>query len=250
MCTTPKSDAVAKYKFAEIAQKDIMDALGQFKDLRPGQERFYFNDGRRMKLLNLSGTIPVEYKGNVYNIPVTVWLLDTHPYNPPMVYVNPTSDMCLKANNLMDSNGKLDLPYLRDWRYPQSDLLGLIQIMVIEFSEKPPVYSNSASSQQRRQTQLEQGELLVYLSSTPSQQRPQVQRVHSHPPACTESNEKRILCFVKLTRLSRDALQIFFDDVFPGHELQNMLTDKKHLIKNGGIRIHKDQIPVLYPDSH
>jgi hypothetical protein len=29
-------------------------------------------------------------QGQYYNIPVAVWLLDTHPYNAPLCYVKPT----------------------------------------------------------------------------------------------------------------------------------------------------------------
>ncbi|XP_056015299.1 tumor susceptibility gene 101 protein-like isoform X2 [Ostrea edulis] len=62
-----------------------------------------------------------------------------------MVFVKPTSTMKIKSGRNVDTNGKVDLPYLRDWRYPQSDLLGLIQILVIVFGEEPPVFSRAAA---------------------------------------------------------------------------------------------------------
>lgn len=91
-----------------------------------------FNDGTPMELVNLSGTIPVTYKGkfsgiifkkyllfiflgNVYNIPVCIWLMDTHPNNAPLCYVKPTSDMNIKVSIFVDQNGKIYLPYLHDW---------------------------------------------------------------------------------------------------------------------------------------
>jgi len=55
--------------------------------------------------------------GNVYNIPICIWLMDSHPYNPPMVYVKPTATMQIKAGRNVDMNGKIDLPYLREWKY-------------------------------------------------------------------------------------------------------------------------------------
>ncbi|XP_078309350.1 tumor susceptibility gene 101 protein-like isoform X2 [Crassostrea virginica] len=139
------------YKYADIARRDVMNAVGQFKDLRPTLDPFIFNDGTRKDLLNLDGTIPVTYKGSIYNIPIGIWILDTHPYNPPMVFVKPTNTMQIKPGRNVDSNGKVDLPYLRDWRYPQSDLLGLIQILVIVFGEEPPVFSKSSQMTQSRQ---------------------------------------------------------------------------------------------------
>jgi hypothetical protein len=53
--------------------------------------------------------------GNVYNIPICIWLMDTHPYNAPMCYVKPTYGMHIKVSIFVDHNGKIYLPYLHDW---------------------------------------------------------------------------------------------------------------------------------------
>lgn len=74
-----------------------------------------FNDGSRMELVNLNGTIPVRYRGSVYNIPICIWLIDTHPKNAPICYVKPTPDMSIKVSMFVDQNGKIYLPYLHDW---------------------------------------------------------------------------------------------------------------------------------------
>ncbi|XP_040067009.1 tumor susceptibility gene 101 protein isoform X3 [Ixodes scapularis] len=100
-----------------------------------------FNDGTKKELFCLDGTIPVSYKGNVYNIPVCVWLLDTHPYNSPMCYVKPTAYMQIKVSRHVDQTGRVFLPYLHEWNPNSSDLLGLIQVMIIVFGETPPVFS-------------------------------------------------------------------------------------------------------------
>lgn len=141
---------LSKYKYADIAKRDILGVFSQYKDLRPTHGPFIFNDGSQKELVNLDGTIPVNYRGAVYNIPIGIFILDTHPYNPPIVYVKPTNTMQIKQGTNVDANGKVDLPYLRDWRYPQSDLLGLIQILVIVFSEEPPVFSRTQGSQNPR----------------------------------------------------------------------------------------------------
>ncbi|XP_031827954.1 tumor susceptibility gene 101 isoform X2 [Nomia melanderi] len=106
-------------------------------------EPFVFNDGSRKDLLNLRGTIPVSYKGTCYNIPVCIWLMDTHPNNAPMCYVKPTADMAIRISEFVDHNGKIYLPYLHDWLPHSSDLISLIQIMVVTFGDKPPVYTKS-----------------------------------------------------------------------------------------------------------
>lgn len=126
-----------------------------------------FNDGSRKELINLQGTIPVTYKGNVYHIPISIWVMDTHPNNAPMCYVNPTPEMNIKVGIYVDHNGKIYLPYLHDWvpvskqknyhyfflyKYKyfslfyqhSSDLLGLIQVMIVTFGDHPPVYAKSS----------------------------------------------------------------------------------------------------------
>ncbi|XP_046332720.1 tumor susceptibility gene 101 protein-like [Haliotis rufescens] len=138
---------LAKYKYPDAAKREVTNILGQYRDLRPSHDNFVFNDGTQKQLLNLEGTIPVPYKGNVYNIPMCIWIMDTHPYNPPMAYVRPTSSMQIKPNRYVDANGKVDLPYLREWKYTGSDLLSLIQILIFSFGEECPVFSRHAPSQ-------------------------------------------------------------------------------------------------------
>lgn len=114
--------------------------------------------------MNLQGTVPMTYKGNTYHIPVCLWIVDTHPSNAPMCFVKPTADMLIKVSRFCDHNGKIYLPYLHDWTpvsttllscgdvgqaphlfvsffQSNSDLLGLIQVMILTFGDFPPVYS-------------------------------------------------------------------------------------------------------------
>uniref|UniRef100_A0A0P4VXH4 UEV domain-containing protein n=1 Tax=Scylla olivacea TaxID=85551 RepID=A0A0P4VXH4_SCYOL len=136
------SQAVAnRYQNADKTKMDVMTALHNYRGLVPKLEKFVFNDGIERELLNLAGTIPVRFKGSVYNIPVCIWVLDNHPFSPPMVYVKPTPDMLIKASRHVDQNGKVFLPYLHEWNLNSSDLVGLIQIMIMVFNEMPPVYS-------------------------------------------------------------------------------------------------------------
>lgn len=128
-----------------------------------------FNDGSSKELVNLQGTIPVIYKGTTYHIPVCIWIVDTHPSNAPMCYVKPTADMHIKVSRFCDHNGKVYLPYLHDWvrflydflldqwfiwffhlkQQPnESDLLGLIQVLIITFGEYMPVYSKPKNTTQ------------------------------------------------------------------------------------------------------
>ncbi|XP_076245183.1 tumor susceptibility gene 101 [Calliopsis andreniformis] len=132
---------LSKYQNPDITRKHVMNVLNIYKGLQGEVEQFVFNDGSRKELFNLQGTIPVSYKGTFYNIPVCIWLMDTHPNNAPMCYVKPTADMHIKVSMFVDHNGKIYLPYLHDWLPHSSDLLSLIQIMIVTFGEQPPVYS-------------------------------------------------------------------------------------------------------------
>jgi len=130
-----------KYRHSDMTKRDCMNVMHHYRGLMPKQDKFIFNDGVQRDLITLTGTIPVPYKGQHYNIPIAVWLLDTHPYNAPLCYVRPTQDMQIKTSKHVDTSGKIYLPYLHEWSYPNSDLIGLIQICILIFSEQPPVYA-------------------------------------------------------------------------------------------------------------
>ncbi|CRK96015.1 CLUMA_CG009455, isoform A [Clunio marinus] len=135
------SKVLSKYQNIQATKKDVLDLLEQYRALNYRLDSYVFNDGSKKDLLSLTGTIPVVYKQNTYHIPICIWLMDTHPYNAPICYVKPTTDMHIKVSMYVDHNGKIYLPYLHDWQPNSSDLLGLIQVMIVTFGEHPPVYS-------------------------------------------------------------------------------------------------------------
>ncbi|XP_048770904.1 uncharacterized protein LOC125677038 isoform X2 [Ostrea edulis] len=226
------SRATSQYFYANETKTDVVNTVSDFKDLRPGREPYYFENGKRQHLLTLDGTIPVSYRGSVYNIPIVIWLLDTHPYQPPMVYVKPTSTMKLRTSTAVDSNGRVNLPYLRDWEYPQCDLLGLVHIMLIIFGEEPPVFS-------RRST-------IWQACATPDRVQTDLSR-ENFQGQTKNMNEKEFMRFVKLLKLARDALERFFNEVFPAYELQSILSENEHRIKNGPSKLQTEQLSLLYP---
>ena len=103
------------------------------------------------------------FQGQTYNIPISLTLLDTHPYHAPMAFVKPTADMQIKVSKHVDASGKIYLPYLHEWAHPNYDLLGLVQMCVIIFSEQPPVFARP---------------------KPPPQLRASVQKVHLPYPEC------------------------------------------------------------------
>ena len=67
-------------------------------------------------MICLSGTIPMPYKGNTYNIPVNIWIHADYPTQAPIVLVTPTKDMQIKPSKIVDNNGRVYLPYLHEWK--------------------------------------------------------------------------------------------------------------------------------------
>ncbi|CAH0696038.1 unnamed protein product [Spodoptera exigua] len=132
---------LSKYKHRDYTAREVVNLIQVYRSLTYRLEAFVFNNGARKDLLNLEGTIPVNYKGAYYNIPVCIWLMDTHPQNAPLCFVKPTSDMSIKVSKYVDSNGKVYLPYLHEWTQNGSTLQKLIQCMISAFGELPPVYS-------------------------------------------------------------------------------------------------------------
>ncbi|KAK7800819.1 hypothetical protein U0070_008009 [Myodes glareolus] len=137
--------AMSESQLKKMMSKTV-NVIAMYKDLKPVLDSYVFNDGSSRELVNLTGTIPVRYRGNTYNIPICLWLLDTYPYNPPICFVKPTSSMTIKTGKHVDANGKIYLPYLHDWKHPRSELLELIQIMIVIFGEEPPVFSRPTVS--------------------------------------------------------------------------------------------------------
>ncbi|XP_035183534.1 ubiquitin-conjugating enzyme E2 variant 3 isoform X2 [Oxyura jamaicensis] len=118
---------------------------------------YTFKDGSQKDLLNFSGTVPVKY-GNSYNIPIRLWILDSHPFAPPICFLKPTANMGISVGKHVDAHGRIYLPYLQNWSHPKSTIVGLIKEMIAKFEEELPLYSLTSSDAAR------QSELLSYIA--------------------------------------------------------------------------------------
>ena len=68
------------YKHQDLTKQHVLNLLQHYKSLIPKTDKYYFNDGREAELVHLEGTIPVPYKGQTYNIPLCLILLDAYPH--------------------------------------------------------------------------------------------------------------------------------------------------------------------------
>ncbi|XP_072278332.1 ubiquitin-conjugating enzyme E2 variant 3 [Pyxicephalus adspersus] len=149
---------LGKYKFRDLTVEELRDVYRIFPSFIYSMDTYTFKDGSQKDLLNLSGTVPIKFQGNCYNIPICLWLLDSHPFAPPLCFLKPTDTMGIRVGKHIDAQGRIYLPYLQNWSHPKSAILGLIKEMVAKFEEELPLYSLTAADAER------QRELLSYIS--------------------------------------------------------------------------------------
>ncbi|XP_055271991.1 ubiquitin-conjugating enzyme E2 variant 3 isoform X2 [Moschus berezovskii] len=149
---------LGKYKFRDLTVEELKNVNMFFPHFRYSMDTYVFKDSSQKDLLNFTGTIPVIYQGNTYNIPIRLWILDSHPFAPPICFLKPTANMGILVGKHVDAQGRIYLPYLQNWSHPKSVIVGLIKEMIAKFQEELPLYSLSSSDEAR------QVDLLAYIA--------------------------------------------------------------------------------------
>ncbi|KAI6214295.1 Tumor susceptibility transcribed protein [Aphelenchoides besseyi] len=134
----------AKLKFEPRAKEDLMTALRNFRNLRPEVRNYKFPDGIERLSLCITGTIAIKYKENTYHIPISLTILDNHPYSGPYCHVCPTDTMSIRVSSIVDQTGRIYLPYLTEWRqvyltFTISSWQNFSDLMTLTFQDKTPV---------------------------------------------------------------------------------------------------------------
>ncbi|XP_058402091.1 ubiquitin-conjugating enzyme E2 variant 3 isoform X4 [Diceros bicornis minor] len=148
----------SEYKFRDLTMEELKNVNMFFPHFRYSMDTYVFKDSSQKDLLNFTGTIPVMYHGNTYNIPIRLWILDSHPFAPPICFLKPTANMGISVGKHVDAQGRIYLPYLQNWSHPKSVIVGLIKEMIAKFQEELPLYSLSSSDEAR------QVDLLAYIA--------------------------------------------------------------------------------------
>jgi ESCRT-I complex subunit TSG101 len=133
------------YKHPDKTLNDTEQILISNPTLKP--KTSYFSP--QNLLLNLYGTLPIQYKQNIYNIPVTIWIPKEYPNQAPVVIVVPTENMMLQGK-VVDSRGFILMDYLRGWR-DGYNLNELAIILASEFQKDPPVVAKPQVNQNQTQ---------------------------------------------------------------------------------------------------
>ncbi|XP_053111754.1 ubiquitin-conjugating enzyme E2 variant 3 isoform X2 [Hemicordylus capensis] len=149
---------LSKYKFRDLTIEELKNVNELYPNIVFSMNTYTFKDGSLKDLLNFSGTVPVKYQGNSYNIPICLWILDSYPFTPPICFLKPTANMGISVGKHVDARGRIYLPYLQNWSHPQSVIIGLLKEMITKFEEELPLYSLSSSDAAR------QLELLSYIA--------------------------------------------------------------------------------------
>jgi len=97
--------------------------------------------GKTATLFYLYGVVPVSYKGNSYNIPVTFYFDPPYPKTAPRCFVTPTKNMVLSSGHpQVDQGGMIYMPYLSNWDR-SSNLHVLVTKITSVFESRSPVYA-------------------------------------------------------------------------------------------------------------
>lgn len=93
--------------------------------------------------LAVRGTVPAQYRGSIFNVPIQIVYYDGYPVRPPVVQVMPTADMVIKANEFVRGDGVVSSDLLKRWS-PQCNSKLLIEDLTAAFSFKMPVFARTS----------------------------------------------------------------------------------------------------------
>lgn len=108
------------------AYSDIMTTLDSLPSLSPRTELYISNVGESSLLVQLKGTVPIQFKRNTYNIPLEVWVPKAYPRQAPMCYVTPTREMNVRKTDEVEldgwvSGGEYGRRWERKWEVSRGD---------------------------------------------------------------------------------------------------------------------------------
>ncbi|XP_051990894.1 tumor susceptibility gene 101 protein-like [Xyrauchen texanus] len=130
------------YCYPNEVLDDIKAVSTDFPDLQLYMDFSYFPNNDKRKLVHLDGTVPVTYEGNNYNIPVCIWIHETHPKNPPRCNVCLSPSMVINAkSNDVDAHGRVLLNCLSNWKIGWSNLSIVLEEMVAAFQRETPLFA-------------------------------------------------------------------------------------------------------------
>ncbi|KAL8942913.1 MAG: hypothetical protein Q9216_001388 [Gyalolechia sp. 2 TL-2023] len=117
---------------------DVAGALSGSPNFSIRTDVYTFENGRSALLLNISGTLPVTFRGATYMFPISLWIPQEYPRAAPIVFVTPVKNMAVRAGQYVSVEGRVYHPYLAGWR-ETSSILALLSVLQEVFAREPPV---------------------------------------------------------------------------------------------------------------
>eukprot|EP00002_Diphylleia_rotans_P011516 TRINITY_DN2274_c0_g1_i4.p1 TRINITY_DN2274_c0_g1~~TRINITY_DN2274_c0_g1_i4.p1 ORF type:complete len:475 (-),score=83.69 TRINITY_DN2274_c0_g1_i4:316-1740(-) len=133
------------YKHANEFRAQVDPVQQHFPGLFPDATVYYAKQNPRpQNIVSLTGVVPISNKGKTYYIPVEIYLPETFPRAPPVLYLRPTPDMMYnEKNKMIQPDGQFTCPELENWN-SSSNLVLLIQRVCAYFTELTPLVSKPA----------------------------------------------------------------------------------------------------------
>ncbi|CAM4592382.1 unnamed protein product [Leuciscus chuanchicus] len=130
------------YCYPDDVLDDIRDVSAVFPNLQLYVDYYLYPNNDKKKLVYLGGTVPVTYEDSKYNIPVCIWIHETHPKNPPRCYVCPSPSMVINAKSSnVDDHGRILLHCLSNWKIGWSNLSIVLEEMIAAFQRETPLFA-------------------------------------------------------------------------------------------------------------
>ncbi|KAL2097567.1 hypothetical protein ACEWY4_006774 [Coilia grayii] len=134
--------AECNYRYPNEVLADVTSATTTYTDLNLHVDFYCYPNNEKKRLVYLGGTIPVTYEGNVYNIPIRIWIHETHPHSPPKCCVWPSAFMVINTkSSFVDASGHIHLHCLNNWKIGWSSLSIVLEEMRAAFQRETPLFT-------------------------------------------------------------------------------------------------------------
>ncbi|KAI9795995.1 MAG: hypothetical protein M1833_006571 [Piccolia ochrophora] len=142
-----------EYYDVDRTYNDVARTLSRYPSLSPRTDVYTYETGVSVLLLNVSGTLPVSFRGTVYRFPVSIWIPYAYPRAAPLVYVTPTQDMMIRPGQHVGGEGMVYHPYLAGWGefWDKSSLLDCLSVLSDVFAKEPPLISTQSLRRNQQQ---------------------------------------------------------------------------------------------------
>lgn len=125
-----------------MIRQHLLALSDAYPSLQLRTDNFTHNNGYSVNLLKAGGTISTVYRQVAYDIPIIIWLMECYPRFPPLVFVEPKSDMIINRQNpCVNPDGAVSILYLKNWASTESNLVELAQNLSDSFDAEPPLHS-------------------------------------------------------------------------------------------------------------